>query len=89
MYGQYKRINQHCGQFGKGLLWGGSPAYTQVSGSRGRVRVGGREKERQIVCVRVREIGKEREREIGREREREREMEGESEKESDREREAE
>ena len=30
MYGQYKRINQHCGQFGKGLLWGGSPVYTQV-----------------------------------------------------------
>ena len=30
MYGQYKRINQHCGQFGKGLLWGGSPCYTQV-----------------------------------------------------------
>ena len=35
MYGQYKRINQHCGQFGKGLLWGGSPAYTQVRGGRG------------------------------------------------------
>lgn len=30
MYGQYKRINQHCGQFGKGLLWGGSPAYKEV-----------------------------------------------------------
>jgi glutamate dehydrogenase (NADP+) len=25
LYGQYKRINQHCGQNGKGLLWGGSP----------------------------------------------------------------
>ena len=23
MYGQYKRINAHCGQLGKGLLWGG------------------------------------------------------------------
>eukprot|EP00596_Hydrurales_sp_CCMP1899_P002281 CAMPEP_0119051166 /NCGR_PEP_ID=MMETSP1177-20130426/72871_1 /TAXON_ID=2985 /ORGANISM="Ochromonas sp, Strain CCMP1899" /LENGTH=505 /DNA_ID=CAMNT_0007030283 /DNA_START=119 /DNA_END=1636 /DNA_ORIENTATION=- len=32
MYGQYKRINQHCGQFGKGLLWGGSPAYKEATG---------------------------------------------------------
>ena len=29
-YGQYKRINQHCGQLGKGLLWGGSPAYVHA-----------------------------------------------------------
>jgi hypothetical protein len=45
MYGQYKRINQHCGQFGKGLLWGGSPAYTQVREERGR-REGRKGKER-------------------------------------------
>lgn len=32
MYGQYKRINQHCGQVGKGLLWGGMPAYQQAHG---------------------------------------------------------
>lgn len=32
MYGQYKRINQHCGQFGKGFLWGGSPVYIQAQG---------------------------------------------------------
>lgn len=23
LYGQYKRINHHCGQFGQGLLWVG------------------------------------------------------------------
>lgn len=32
LYGQYKRINQHCGQLGKGLLWGGSPVYQQAQG---------------------------------------------------------
>jgi glutamate dehydrogenase (NADP+) len=32
LYGQYKRINEHYGQFGKGLLWGGSPMYTQALG---------------------------------------------------------
>ena len=32
LYGQYKRINEHYGQFGKGLLWGGSPVYTQAQG---------------------------------------------------------
>ena len=39
-YGQYKRINQHCGQLGKGLLWGGSPAYVhaQVSATTGCVQ---------------------------------------------------
>ena len=25
--GQYKRINEHCGQQGKGLLWGGQNIY--------------------------------------------------------------
>ena len=30
LYGQYKRINHHCGQIGKGLLWGGCPQYEQV-----------------------------------------------------------
>ena len=33
LYGQYKRVNQHCGQVGKGLLWGGSPLYQQVGRS--------------------------------------------------------
>jgi len=32
MYGQYKRINQHCGQLGKGLLWGGTPVHIQAHG---------------------------------------------------------
>lgn len=32
MYGQYKRINNHCGQTGKGLLWGGSPVHQQAKG---------------------------------------------------------
>lgn len=32
MYGQYKRINQHCGHQGKGLLWGGSPCHTEAQG---------------------------------------------------------
>lgn len=32
LYGQYKRINHHCGQFGKGLLWGGHPAHLQAQG---------------------------------------------------------
>ena len=31
LYGQYKRINHHCGQIGKGLLWGGTPQYEQVT----------------------------------------------------------
>jgi glutamate dehydrogenase/leucine dehydrogenase len=30
LYGQYKRINSHCGQIGKGLLWGGYPVHQQV-----------------------------------------------------------
>jgi len=33
LYGQYKRINSHYGQFGSGLLWGGAPANTPVIGS--------------------------------------------------------
>eukprot|EP01031_Cornospumella_fuschlensis_P030928 gene30928-37381_t len=32
MYGQYKRINNHCGQIGKGLLWGGCPVHEQAQG---------------------------------------------------------
>jgi len=32
LYGQYKRINQHHGQFGTGLLWGGAPAFTPAVG---------------------------------------------------------
>eukprot|EP00981_Chlorochromonas_danica_P012834 scaffold5444_cov181-Ochromonas_danica.AAC.15 len=32
MYGQYKRINNHCGQIGKGLLWGGLPVHEQAQG---------------------------------------------------------
>jgi len=32
LYGQYKRINHHHGQFGTGLLWGGAPAYTPAVG---------------------------------------------------------
>lgn len=32
LYGQYKRVNQHCGQVGKGLLWGGVPVYQQAQG---------------------------------------------------------
>eukprot|EP01038_Epipyxis_sp_PR26KG_P004966 gene4966-6941_t len=32
LYGQYKRINQHCGQIGEGLLWGGYPQYEQAQG---------------------------------------------------------
>ena len=32
MYGQYKRINHHCGQFGRGLLWGGNPVHMQAQG---------------------------------------------------------
>lgn len=32
LYGQYKRINHHCGQFGRGLLWGGNPSYMQAQG---------------------------------------------------------
>lgn len=32
MYGQYKRINHHCGQFGQGLLWGGNPVHMQAQG---------------------------------------------------------
>ena len=31
LYGQYKRINEHYGQMGQGLLWGGNPEYTKVS----------------------------------------------------------
>lgn len=32
LYGQYKRINHHCGQVGKGLLWGGVPLHEQAQG---------------------------------------------------------
>jgi glutamate dehydrogenase (NADP+) len=32
LYGQYKRINNHCGQIGKGLLWGGCPVHEQAQG---------------------------------------------------------
>jgi glutamate dehydrogenase (NADP+) len=32
MYGQYKRINSHHGQIGKGLLWGGTPVHIQAQG---------------------------------------------------------
>jgi len=32
MYGQYKRINSHCGHIGQGLLWGGSTPYEQAQG---------------------------------------------------------
>lgn len=32
LYGQYKRITQHYGQVGTGLLWGGAPAHTSVVG---------------------------------------------------------
>jgi hypothetical protein len=32
MYGQYKRINHHCGQVGKGLMWGGSPVHVKAQG---------------------------------------------------------
>lgn len=32
LYGQYKRINMHCGQHGKGLLWGGSFPYLDAQG---------------------------------------------------------
>lgn len=32
MYGQYKRINQHFGRLGRGLLWGGSPAHRNAKG---------------------------------------------------------
>lgn len=32
MYGQYKRINHHCGQSGSGLLWAGKPDYIQAQG---------------------------------------------------------
>mmetsp|Transcript_17046 Transcript_17046/g.15398 ORF Transcript_17046/g.15398 Transcript_17046/m.15398 type:complete len:525 (-) Transcript_17046:47-1621(-) len=32
LYGQYKRLNHQCGQFGSGLLWGGSPANAQAQG---------------------------------------------------------
>lgn len=32
LYGQYKRINNHCGQIGKGLLWGGFPVHQQAMG---------------------------------------------------------
>jgi glutamate dehydrogenase (NADP+) len=32
LYGQYKRINQHCGQIGEGLLWGGSPMHIKAHG---------------------------------------------------------
>jgi len=32
LYGQYKRIHQHHGQLGTGLLWGGAPAYQSMVG---------------------------------------------------------
>lgn len=32
MYGQYKRINQHYGQIGQGLLWSGYPKHEQAQG---------------------------------------------------------
>ncbi len=32
MYGQYKRINAHCGRQNKGLLWGGAPQHIQAQG---------------------------------------------------------
>ena len=32
LYGQYKRINAHCGQQGKGLLWGGQNSYEKAHG---------------------------------------------------------
>ena len=32
LYGQYKRINHHCGQVGQGLLWGGNPVAIQAHG---------------------------------------------------------
>ena len=32
LYGQYKRINKHCGEQGRGLLWGGSSPYEQAQG---------------------------------------------------------
>ena len=32
LYGQYKRINNHYGQIGKGLLWGGYPVHYQAQG---------------------------------------------------------
>jgi glutamate dehydrogenase (NADP+) len=32
LYGQYKRINQTCGQIGQGLLWGGSPVHIKAQG---------------------------------------------------------
>lgn len=32
MYGQYKRINQHYGQVGKGILWSGHPEHETAQG---------------------------------------------------------
>ena len=32
LYGQYKRINKHCGQVGRGLLWGGATPYQKAQG---------------------------------------------------------
>jgi hypothetical protein len=32
LYGQYKRINQNCGQIGKGFLWGGMPVHIKAQG---------------------------------------------------------
>lgn len=32
LYGQYKRINSHCGQIGTGLFWGGMPLHVQAHG---------------------------------------------------------
>lgn len=32
MYGQYKRINEHYGRVGRGLLWGGTPRQMQATG---------------------------------------------------------
>jgi len=32
LYGQYKRLNDHYGQLGKGLLWGGAPTYFSAQG---------------------------------------------------------
>lgn len=33
LYGQYKRITQHYGQVGTGLLWGGAPVHTGAVGT--------------------------------------------------------
>ena len=32
LYGQYKRLNDHYGQLGKGLLWGGAPTHFSAQG---------------------------------------------------------